>query len=270
MNLLILTVMALSCLAAGARAQQPLDIKDTVQDKTFWHARLPERYYFGADGAFLLQYTSAKEPYAAGAVREGTWAVGESSRLCWTFADEGIERCYDITEDLLAKRPWHSFDNVYELKEANRPANILWNRWMHGSLIVKPDIYKTISDGKMPPLDNEAYRTAIADKIMRLPLDIVYHRADGLAFWIDEKMAKKIAKNPAIVEKDDGRGLDIDVWGIEKGRHCYLTPTQDTVYQSCMTVFSAQDLYVPQEGWVQIMDDNFIRLIKPSDLIAVR
>ncbi len=268
MKLLFLTVLVLSCFIADARAQQPIDIKDTVQDKTFWHTRFPERYYFGADGAFLMQYTSARESHEAGSVREGTWSVGESNRLCWTFTDEGIERCYDISEDLLAKRPWYSFDNVYELKEAGRPSNILWNRWTHGNLITKPDVYQAISGGKTPPLDDAAYKAAITGKVMRLPLDYVYHRADSLAFWVDEKMANKIVKTPDIADKGAKNG--IDVWDVKDGRHCYLTPTQDQVHQSCMTVFSAQDLYIPQEGWVQIMDDNFIRLIKPADLIAVR
>lgn len=262
--------LAIFCVVPAAQAQPLPDLNEIVQDKTFWHGRMPERYYFGADGAFLLQYTSAKEHYSAGSVREGLWRIGESDRLCWAFRDEGIERCYDVAEDLLAKRPWYSFDNVYQLKEVGRPANILWNRWMHGNLITKPDVYEALAEGRSAGLDEKAYIRAITGMIMRLPLNHVYHRADKIAFWVDEKTAEKIAKNPKIVDNDNASSIEADVWRVENGRHCYLTPKSDTVYQSCVTVFSAQDLYVPQEGWVQIMDDNFIRLIKTADLVPVQ
>ncbi len=261
----------LSCLAlalfysiAPALAQQSIDIKEIVQDKTLWSEHFPERYYFGGDGTFLLQYMSGKEPYETGAVRDGTWSIGESNRLCWTLKDEGIDRCYDLSEKQFAQRPWHAYDNVYELKEVGRPANILWNRWMHGNLITKPEIYQAILNGKMPPLDEDAYKAAITGKIMRLPLNYVYHRADGSAFWMDEKSAKKIEKNPSLVEK----GYEKDSWTVESDVQCYLADDKESM--SCMIVFSAQDLYVPQEGWVQILPDNFIRLIKPSDLIPVK
>ncbi len=268
MKVILYSVLALCCLSFAAQAEPISDIKDMIQNKSFWHEHFPERYFFGADGAFLLQYTAGTDQYVAGTVREGTWDIGESDRLCWAFKDEGINRCYDVSEDLLAVRPWYNFDNTYELKEVGRPANILWNRWMHGNLIAKPYIYKTISDGKIPALDEHAYKKAIGDKVMRLPLAYVYHRADGRAFLMNESMAKKIESNPSTIdaiEKD--KNIKARGWAIENNRHCY---DQGTDKANCMTVFSAQDLYVPQEGWVQIMDDNFIRLIKPSDLIAVK
>ncbi len=101
---------------------------------------------------------------------------------------------------------------------------------------------------------------------MRLPLNYVYHRVDGHAFWLDEKNVKKIIKNPSLVEK----GYEKDIWTVESDVQCYRTQMPNNEYMSCMFVFSAQDLYVPQEGWVQILPDNFIRLVKPSDLIPVK
>lgn len=180
--MLLRIVIFLCSFTTGARAQS-IDVKDTVEGKTFWSQYLPQRYYFGADGTFLLQATTATETQEAGAVHEGIWTIGEGNRLCWTFKDEGIERCYAIAEDLLAPRPWYNYDHVYNLEESETAVNIPWDRWMHGNLITKPTVYEATSQGKAPPLDIEAYKTTIAGKIMRLPLGYVYHHADGRAFW---------------------------------------------------------------------------------------
>ncbi len=260
-RLLSFMALALYFFSFEAGARQITDVTDLVSDKTFWHERLPERYAFGKDGLFLLQYTSGQEQYEAGAVREGAWDIGEGNRLCWMLKDEGIHHCYDIAEDLLAKRPWYNFDNVYELKEAGSPATILWTLWMNGNLIAKSEIYKVVAAGKPTLPDGEVYKTAIGDKIMRLPMGYVYHFTDGRTLWANEEKALKSIGKKTAAEQDSGIK-----WTVDKGRHCYHSE-QSALF--CVTVFSAQDLYVPQEGWVQIMDDNFIRLIKPEDLRTV-
>ncbi len=260
-----------SAVWASAHAQSLTDVKSRISGKTFWHEHLSERYYFAEDGALLLQYTAETRGRKAGAVREGKWEIGESGRLCLAFADEGINRCYDVTENLYAPRPWHQYDNVYELKEAGQPSNILWNRWMHGNLIAAPDVYKALADGQTPPVDEAAYIEFIQDKIMRLPMHHVYHAADGRVFLADEEIVKKARRSPskaaALLEKNSSDGIT-GVWTVKNGRHCYQW--SGGYNETCMTVFSARDLYMPQQGWVQVMDDHFIRLIKPSDIIALQ
>ncbi len=266
----IFFALALCFFSTGLKAEPIADIKELIQEKTFWSEQLPERYYFGKDGLLLMQYMSTVEQHEAGTVREGTWVIGENNRLCWTFKDEGINRCYDVSEDLLTDRPWYNYDNIYELQEAGRPANILWNRWMYGNLITKPEIYKAVSEGKAPPLDAEAYKAAISDRVMRLPLGYMYYRSNGSSFLVDEKIAKSIMRRKEDADEFAAQNHQVSPeakWSVQDSRFCNQWPDGR---RSCVTVFSAQDLYVPQEGWVQIMDDNFIRLIKPSDLIAVK
>ncbi len=263
----IYLALILCCLSISAQAQQVVDIKDTVEGRTFWHERFPERYYFGKDGLFFMQYMSGSEAHEAGAVREGTWSTGESNRLCWMLKDEGINRCYDLSENLLAHRPWYHYDNVYELKEAGQPANILWNRWMHGNLITKPEVYKT---AEKPILDEQAYKTAMVGKVMKLPLINVYHYADGRFLFVRDQILEKAGAKLSSLEKiakEEPEQVKTGTWEIKDGRQCY---TREGGYKSCMMVLSARDLHIPQEGWVHILDDNFIRLIKPSDFITVK
>lgn len=266
MRALVIAAVAFLCIFP-AQAQEVENLQDLLADKTYWSLHFPERYYFSPDGMLLIQYMEDTPSYPAGAVRTGTWQATKKGELCWTLKDEDIEYCFSVTEDLLAPRPWHMYDNNFSLKQTGGGLQINWDRWINGNLIAKPDVYQRIAKGTLPILDKESYVADITDKIMHLPMSAVYHRADGRAFWVDEETAAMIENNPDVVTSGavlKRKTTVTGTWSLDTGRHCY--DWEGGYTRTCITVFSGNDLYRPQQGWVQIMDDTFIRLIKPSHL----
>lgn len=250
-----------------AFAQVKSEAGSTVSGKTFWHEDMPERYYFGEGGKFLLQYTQGAEEDLVGTVREGTWRSAEDS-LCWIFTGEPEENCFTLVRDIGAVRVWGKFDDSYRLRKKSGSETVFWNRWMYGALITRPEIYVSIHAKKPVAFDSEAYRSSIVGKIMRLPMGYIYHDAGGALYSIEEKNVDRVLKDTKKLQDDTFlREYNINKvsWTLEGNRHCWVYKAGRS---TCNTVISGRDLYVPQDGYVHIMDDNFIRLIKPSDMLS--
>lgn len=246
-----------------------IDIAKEIAGKTFWAEAVPDRYYFGEDGVFLLQYALSRQDYAAGGVREGAWSI-EGDRLCLSYPETGEKTCYQVNKDTQVQGPWGQFDDTYLVHGVDSRDEFYWDRWMHGNLILTPDAWRKVHENRNTGFSAEAYRAEITGKIMRLPLGNVFHHENGTAYWLPQSAVGAVARNPSSLDDADfvkGNNIYIGKWQINGDRHCWRHTRGP---EQCSVVVDAQNGFVPQKGYFQIMDDHFIRLIKPEDLIGGR
>lgn len=244
-----------------------IDIAKEISGKTLWAEDFPDRYYFAQDGTFLLQYAAARQGFQAGDVRAGRWHV-DDKYLCLRFDAESKPVCYLVNKDPNGFRRWGKYDDLYYVEEAEGDVHFYWDRWMHGNLILTPDVWRAIDAGKSTGLSIEQYRADITNKIMRLPLGYIYHREDGKAFWLTEEQAELIKADRAALDDEafvKGQNIRGGKWMIDGEQHCWAYDDQGEKF--CSMVVEAKNGYVPQHGYFQIMKDHFIRLIGPDRLI---
>lgn len=232
---------------------------------------MPDRYYFGKDGTLLIQYAAPREGHVAGEVVEGKWSV-DGYHLCLEYQEQSGKKseCFVFNKDKSVIGPWGIFDDFYHVHSIGGSRSFFLNRWMYGNMILKPDAWRAIKNGSYTGLSPEDYKEDITGKIMRLPLGLVYHHDNGTAYWLNTEKAKLVAENPSRLEDPafiEQQKIGKSSWSVEGVRHCWTYSSNNKV---CNTAINGKDAYVPHGGYFQIMDDNFIRQIKPEDLIETK
>lgn len=301
---LTLTITVCFLSVSTSMAQDDTDkaipvLPDFLADKTWWDREKADRYYFGNDQTFVQQFFDKTGEFTAGTSLTGRWRY-DNNILCWrydTYTPE-TDYCHVIAYDAQAKKEWGKYDDTLALygKTAegvySTPA-FTWNRWMDGNLILNDAVaarlpetltetfqktnqryeaegssafYPFNADITLPPTI-ENYVSDITTQIMELPLGArLYHRADGRVFSLPSGFK---VEDPS--KLDDLRFLaqnkiSFRHWFVtEDGLYCAITtPTAEQA--KCLIVLDGDSLQTPQDGYVQVMDDRFIRRIKLSYL----
>jgi len=284
----------------NAQDLDPASVTNSLSGKTFWNKSNLNRYSFVSDGTFKQQFISQEGSYSPGTTLAGTWQANDSNnQVCWTYTIENNvlnnqEYCFTYELDTDAPRIWNAYDQTINMytqgDDGSRQLSFEWNRWMYGDLIIEPGIAKNmnarilemakismqLNQSKIKtkfPINPKAnlsddmrqYADSIVGKIMKLPLGNIFHTKDGRSYSIPEKLVGAVSKDATLLTDNDFMTSNNiatgEQWFLDDNIQCWFYVMNGA--SECTLVYPASILDMPTGGYIHILDDGFIRHVRP-------